>query len=182
MVDATEPAITEVRMPLARFTPVLLIAAAVVHSQALAQTTPTERLAAREIIQQIDALQERLQPGETARRLAGTRDRERDDIFARIEELWASDMQNLSDHIGHNPEVGFKEFESVDTLTAVLTSFGFSVETGLAGLATAFAATWESPAGTSGPTLGVIVEYDALRSTRGSAPGCRFHRTHRPCT
>jgi hypothetical protein len=97
---------------------------------AVAQTTPTEQAAAREILQQIDELQERLEPTERAQQMAGSRDRDRDAIFSRVEELWLTEMQNLSDHLGRNPEVGFKEYKSVDTLTAVLRTFGFTVETG----------------------------------------------------
>src|SRR5258706_10502112 len=36
---------------------------------------------------------------------------------------------------------------------------------------TAFVATWESPAGARGPTLGLIAEYDALRGTQGDFHG-----------
>ncbi len=142
---------------------------------ALAQTTPTERAAAREIVAQIDALQQRLKPREMGKRLAGQRDRNRDGILARVDELWAGEMQALSDHIGRNPEVGFQEFKSVDTLTAVLRHYGFGVETGQADLETAFVASWDAPAGSTGPTLGIIVEYDALRSTHEPFHGCQHN-------
>ena len=153
-----------------------LIALTVASVQmAAAQTTPTERAAARDILRQIDGLEERLKPTQMAQRLATRRDRARDDILARVTALWASQLQELSDHIGRNPEVGFEEHDAVDTLTAVLRSYGFSVEMGQAGLATAFVGTWESPAGTHGPTLGVILEYDALRSTQGPFHGCQHN-------
>ena len=79
-------------------------------------------------------------------------------------------MQSLSDWIGHNPEVGFKEFKATDTLSKVLRAAGFRVDT-VAGLKTAFVATWTSPAGENGPTLGLIGEYDALRGTQGDFHG-----------
>src|SRR3990172_10113268 len=132
---------------------------------ASAQTTDTERSAAREVVQQIDALQARLKPTEAGRRMAEKKDADRDRLFQRIDQLWTGEMQSLSDYIGKHPGGGFKEYKSVDTLTSVLRGFGFRVETGVAGLETAFVGSWDSPAGTSGPTLGVIVEYDALRST-----------------
>ncbi len=154
---------------------VLFMVSTLFATAAVAQTTPTEQAAAREILQQIDELQERLEPTERAQQMAGSRDRDRDAIFARVEELWLTEMQNLSDHLGRNPEVGFKEYKSVDTLTAVLRTFGFTVETGLAGLETAFVGNWDSPAGTAGPTLGVIVEYDALRSTHEPFHGCQHN-------
>lgn len=144
-------------------------------AQLIAQTTPTERAAAREVLREIESLQERLKPLEMGRRLAGRRDRDRDALFARIEELWTSEMQDLSDHIGRNPEVGFQEYESVDTLTKVLKHYGFEVETGQAGLETAFVGEWRSPAGGEGPVLGVIVEYDALRSTHEPFHGCQHN-------
>ena len=84
-------------------------------------------------------------------------------------------MRALSDHIGRNPEVGWQEFRTVDTLVRVLRAHGFRVETGQAGLATAFVGSWDSPAGVDGPTLGVIVEYDALRSTTGPFHGCQHN-------
>src|SRR6266516_3028297 len=48
-------------------------------------------------------------------------------------------------------------------LVARLTAHDFDVETGVAGLKTAFIARYKK--GTPGPNLGVIVEYDALRGT-----------------
>jgi amidohydrolase len=154
---------------------VFLMGGVLSATAAVAQTTPTEQAAAREILQQIDELQERLKPTERAERMASRGDRDRDGIFARVEDLWLTEMQNLSDHLGRNPEVGFKEYKSVDTLTAVLQTFGFTVETGVADLETAFVGNWNSPAGTAGPTLGVIVEYDALRSTHEPFHGCQHN-------
>ncbi|HEX7938340.1 MAG TPA: peptidase dimerization domain-containing protein, partial [Gemmatimonadaceae bacterium] len=99
-------------------------------------------------------------------------DADRDRVLAKAESYWnAGGMQALSDWIGHNPEVGFKEFKAVDTLVKVLKASGFKVETPVAGLATAFVAEWDSPAGTNGPTLGLIGEYDALRGTQGAFHG-----------
>jgi len=140
-----------------------------------AQSTDTERAAAREVVQQIDALEARLKPTETGRRMAGKKDADRDRLFQRIDQLWTGEMQDLSDYIGKHPEVGFKEYKSVDTLTAVLRGHGFQIEKGVAGLETAFVGSWDSPAGTGGPTLGVIVEYDALRSTTTPFHGCQHN-------
>lgn len=141
----------------------------------VAQTTETERAAARDVVRRIEELQARLKPTELAQRMASRRDADRERIFQRVEELWAGSMRDLSDWIGKNPEVGFQEFKAVDTLTAVLRAHGFKVERGVAGLPTAFVGTWESPAGADGPTLGVIVEYDALRSTTQPFHGCQHN-------
>lgn len=140
-----------------------------------AQTTATERAAARDVVAEIAELQEELGPGELARRLAERPDARRDRILERVEDLWLGSMVELSDHIGRNPEVGFQEHETVDTLTAVLRAHGFRVERGVADLETAFVAAWDSPAGAGGPTLGVIVEYDALRGTGEPFHGCQHN-------
>jgi amidohydrolase len=140
-----------------------------------AQTTPTEREAAANVLRQIDSLQARINPTAQARRLIAASGTERDRILSRVEQLWTTQFRSLSDHIGKNPEVGFKEFKSVDTLTRVLRAAGFTVTTGQAGLATAFVGTWDSPAGTAGPTLGIIVEYDALRGTKDAFHGCQHN-------
>lgn len=140
-----------------------------------AQTTPAERAAARDIVRQIDELQARINPTALAQRMAGRRDADRDRVLQRVEELWIGGMRDLSDHIGRNPEVGWQEYRAVDTLTAILSAHHFSVETGVAGLETAFVGTWTSPAGASGPLLGVIVEYDALRSTTEPFHGCQHN-------
>ena len=59
----------------------------------------------------------------------------------------------------------------MDTLTSVLRRRGWDVEVGVAGLETAFVATWTSPAGADGLTLGFIGEYDALRDADGPFHG-----------
>jgi len=136
-----------------------------------AQTTPTERAAAGDILERIAALQERLAPAVHARGLVGTRDADRDAVVDRAGAVWDSDMAALSDYIGRHPEVGWEEAATVDTVTAVLRGMGFEVTTGVADLATAFVAWWTSPAGAEGPALGLIGEYDALRDTRGPFHG-----------
>src|ERR1041385_1735751 len=155
---------------------VLLLALA---GSASAQTTDTERQAAAGILKQIDSLEARLRPTETAERLAARADPARDRVLARTAALWSGGLEGLSDWIGHHPEVGWHEFLAFDTLTAVLRGYGFQVDTGVAGLPTAFVATWTSPAGAAGPTLGLIAEYDALRGTQGDFHGDQ-HNAHSP--
>lgn len=136
-----------------------------------AQTTPTERTAAGAILTTIDSLQAALAPSKTADRLAAARSPDRDRVVARAAEVWTAEMQGLSDWIGRHPEVGWKEVRATDTLMKVLRSKGFTVEPGVAKLPTAFVARWDSPAGTNGPVLGLIAEYDALRGTQGDFHG-----------
>ena len=151
---------------------VLALAVAVVSCSRLAsaQTTPTERQAAASVLASIDKLQAQLDPPRASERMATGNDAERDKLLQRVEQNWKGSMQALSDWIGHNPEVGFKEFNATDTLSKVLRAAGFRVDT-VAGLKTAFVATWTSPAGENGPTLGLIGEYDALRGTQGDFHG-----------
>jgi len=149
----------------------LLLALVLFAAPLAAQSTDTERAAARDILRQIDELQARLDPTGMARDLAGRSDSGRDALVRRTQELWDSEMQDLSDYIGHHPEVGWDEHDSVDTLTAVLRGRGWDVEVGVAGLETAFVATWTSPAGADGLMLGLIGEYDALRDADGPFHG-----------
>ena len=142
---------------------------------ALAQTTDMERAAAKEILEEIDALQTRIQPTKTAQRMVSKAGNDRDWILERTEALWLDGMVELCNYIGRNPEVGWQEFNTVDTLTTVLRNFGFEVTTGQADLPTAFVGTWDAPAGIEGPTLGIIVEYDALRGTKGPFHGCQHN-------
>ncbi len=135
------------------------------------QTTTTERAAARGILEQIEALQDRLRPTRRAAALVNRPSGDRDAIWGRVEVIWQSEMGALSDWIGTHPEVGWEEDQAVDTLTKVLRARGFQVEVGVAGLETAFLAKWDSPAGADGPTLGLIGEYDALRGTQGDFHG-----------
>ena len=136
-----------------------------------AQTTPTERTAAGPVLTAIDSLQNKLAPSRLAERLAKAKDPGRDAILARTGAVWDSEMQALADWIGRNPEVGWKEWRAVDTLTKVLRRNGFAVDSGVAGLATAFVARWDSPGAGNGPVLGLIAEYDALRGTTGAFHG-----------
>lgn len=66
----------------------------------------------------------------------------------------------LSDSIHRNPELGFREFFAVQTLAGALRDAGFVVETGIAGLETAFRA--EYAGGEQGPKIAFLAEYDAL--------------------
>ena len=70
----------------------------------------------------------------------------------------ASDFYALSDKIWGNAEIRFKEKESVKDYVSFLEKEGFSVTVGLAGLKTAFSATW----GSGKPVIGFLGEYDAL--------------------
>ncbi len=64
----------------------------------------------------------------------------------------------VSDVIWGYAELGFVEFRSSKLLADELEAHGFDVERGVAGIPTAFVATW----GEGKPVIGVMGEYDAL--------------------
>ena len=68
------------------------------------------------------------------------------------------ELTELSHKIHDNPELGFKEYKAASWLTAYLKDNGFQIETGIAGLATAFKAIY----GQGKPHIALIAEYDAL--------------------
>ncbi|MGD9049471.1 MAG: M20 family metallopeptidase, partial [Anaerolineae bacterium] len=77
------------------------------------------------------------------------------DIDARRDQLI-----QIADTIHANPELGFEEFKAASLLTRVLEADGFSVERGVAGMETAFRATW--PGQAEPPVVAFLAEYDAL--------------------
>ena len=93
----------------------------------------------------------------------------RDQVVARAKELMDKELLTLADDIATHPEIGFEEKRSVSKLTDYLRQHNFSVETGTAGLSTAFVAKFKRNNGS--PVLGVILEYDALRGTKGAFHG-----------
>jgi len=64
----------------------------------------------------------------------------------------------LSLNIHDNPELGFEEKKASAWLTGYLEDNGFHIEQGIAGLATAFRATY----GQGSPKIALLAEYDAL--------------------
>jgi len=74
----------------------------------------------------------------------------------------------MSDAIWSYAELGMQEFKSMGVLTDELEYYGFEVERGVAGMPTAFVASW----GTGRPVVGLMAEYDALPglSQNGDSP------------
>ncbi|MBQ7652628.1 MAG: amidohydrolase, partial [Victivallales bacterium] len=64
----------------------------------------------------------------------------------------------LADTIWDNPELAFREFKSSEAISSFLTERGFTVSKGVAGLPTAFIASY----GQGHPEIGFIAEFDAL--------------------
>ena len=73
-------------------------------------------------------------------------------------DLRADKLLEVSHSIWSNPELCFEEHFAHDLLTSVIKQEGIAVTEGACGLPTAFVA----EAGSKGPTIAVICEYDAL--------------------
>ena len=149
-------------------TRILTFLVALLPVAAFAQDTQTEKEAARDVLKKMAALEQSLDvPGLVARLTAPNADR--DQIVARVKELMDKELLAMGDDIATHPEIGFEEKRSVSKLTDYLRQHNFSVETGSGGLSTAFVAKFRQNNGS--PTLGIIVEYDALRGTKGAFHG-----------
>lgn len=68
------------------------------------------------------------------------------------------DFYDTEKFIWEHPELSMQEFESSKALMDLLEKYGFSVESGVAGMPTAFIATY----GEGKPVIGINAEYDAL--------------------
>jgi aminobenzoyl-glutamate utilization protein B len=64
----------------------------------------------------------------------------------------------IAQEIWELAEVGYMETESSDVLQGMLRDAGFEIASGVAGIPTAFVASW----GGGGPVIGILGEYDAL--------------------
>ena len=72
----------------------------------------------------------------------------------------AAQLCAVSDALWDNPEMPLGEYEAAELITGVMERYGFTVERGVAGIPTAFTATF----GSGSPHLGVLAEYDGLPS------------------
>jgi amidohydrolase len=146
-----------------------------------AQDTPTERAAAKDVIAKLSTLENSLDIKALVAQLTAP-NAERDKVVARAKQLMDTEMLALGDQITRDPEIGFKEERAVHILTERLKHYGFEPEIGMADLRTAFIAKYKRKiplAGDAGPHLGVILEYDALRGTKGPFHGDQ-HSTQGP--
>ena len=75
-------------------------------------------------------------------------------------------LSKIAKDIHANPETGWETPKAVKWLTEPLREAGFKVETGIAGLTSAFRAEWAEG---KKPVIGLLAEYDALR---GIGHGC----------
>ncbi|MFT4769641.1 MAG: aminobenzoyl-glutamate utilization protein B [Glaciecola sp.] len=73
--------------------------------------------------------------------------------------------QSIAETLWSSPELGYLEEESTRLLQDALQEEGFTVEAGVAGMPTAFTASF----GSGGPVIGILGEYDALPGMSQSA-------------
>ncbi|MDW8129725.1 MAG: amidohydrolase [Bryobacterales bacterium] len=78
--------------------------------------------------------------------------------------------QQIVDSIYSFAELGFQEFETSAYLTALLEKYGFQVTRGVAGMPTAFVASW----GSGKPVIGFVADIDGLPET-SQKPGVPRH-------
>lgn len=71
------------------------------------------------------------------------------------------DLWDTAVFIHEHPEPGLQEFQAVEKLTGLLEHHGFTIERDIAGMKTAFRATYTLN-GTLAPTVAYLAEYDAL--------------------
>ena len=74
---------------------------------------------------------------------------------------YAPECQKMADEIFDRPEMGYEEHFASQLLTDWLKAHGWQVELGTGGLPTAFRACYQC--GQSGPRIGLLCEYDALK-------------------
>ena len=146
-----------------------------------AQDTQTEKEAAREVLRQMGDLEKSLDiTGLVAKLTAPNSDR--DNVVARAKQLMDTELLALGDSITKDPEIGFQETRAVEKLMEYLKKHNFEMEQGIAGLRTAFVGRYkrnpETPKST-GPNMGIVLEYDALRGTKGAFHGDQ-HSTQGP--
>ena len=153
-----------------------LFVALALTSLAFGQETPTEREAAKEVLQKMNALERSLEVDTWVKRIMAPNGA-RDQVVARAKELMDKELIAMGDEITKHPEVGFQEKWAVEKLTSYLRAHNFDVKIGVAGLETAFVARYKGNNGA--PNLGVILEYDALRGTKGAFHGDQ-HSTQGP--
>ena len=135
-----------------------------------AQETPTEKLAAKSVLEKLNALEKSIDAPAWVSKLTAP-NAERDAVVARAKQLLDAELLALADEITRDPEIGFVEKRAVQKLTAWLKKHDFEVEAGVGGLQTAFTARRLGASKTASPVMGVIVEYDALRGTKGAFHG-----------
>ena len=85
----------------------------------------------------------------------------------------AETLNRVNKNIWNYAETGLQEFKSARELIDLLEANGFAVEEGVAGMPTAFVASY----GSGRPIIGILAEYDALPGLSQEATPQRLERT-----
>ena len=147
---------------------------------ASAQETPTEREAARDVLQKMDALEQSLDVPALVAKLTGAERRRATRSPRAPRQLMDTELLAMARrHHARIPEIGFEEKRSVaepHRLPARSTTSAWRWAS--RGLADRVRRALHA-ATTARPNLGVILEYDALRGTKGAFHGDQ-HSTQGP--
>src|ERR1051326_7037940 len=82
---------------------------------AVAQETPTEKEAAKDVLRKIDELEKSIDAPALAAKLTAPNP-QRDQVVAMAKRLWDTELQAMADDITQHPEIGFKETRSIKIL------------------------------------------------------------------
>jgi aminobenzoyl-glutamate utilization protein B len=96
-------------------------------------------------------------------------DRLKDEAAAHVQEM-ATFTQQMVDQIFSFGELGFQEFETHRYLVEILRAHGFTVQEGIAGIPTAFMATW----GSGRPVISLGSDIDGIPQA-SQKPGVAYH-------
>ena len=142
----------------------------VLPALAAAQETPTERDAARDVLKKLDALEQSLDVPGSVSKLAGTANPARDQVAARAKELMDNELLAMGDDITHASRDRLRG----DALGPDPHRLSEEARLRRADGRRRPRRRRSSRATTKNngaPNLGVIVEYDALRGTKGAFHG-----------
>src|SRR5262249_17288679 len=91
------------------------------------------------------------------------------EAIAEIDQLQTL-TQQMVDQVFSFSELGFQEYETSRYLTGILENNGFNIERGVAGIPTAWVATW----GSGKPVIGFISDIDGIPRA-SQRPGVAYH-------
>jgi aminobenzoyl-glutamate utilization protein B len=95
------------------------------------------------------------------------------EAMADIDKMYVQ-AQQMNDQIFSFAELGFQEFETEKYLVDVLRKNGFDVEEGLAGIPTAFMATWSNGGANAKPVIALGSDFDDIPQA-SQKPGVAYH-------
>src|SRR5215471_21483046 len=98
-----------------------------------------------------------------------TFDKYKTDVSQEVDGM-REDVQKMNDTVFSFGELGFQEFETSKYLTGILRKNGFTVEEGIAGIPTAFMATW----GSGKPVIALGSDIDDIPQA-SNKPGVAYH-------